>query len=62
MILDVGHVEEHHEVEKALKCNGMYGINVEEYLMMEFACCRRQDLGSSTTSQGSPGQWRGGGG
>ncbi|CAG7918788.1 unnamed protein product [Penicillium olsonii] len=52
MILDVGHVEEHPEVEKALKRNGMYGISVDEYLlMMEFAC-RRRDLGSVSNSQG----------
>jgi hypothetical protein len=52
MILDVGHVEEHPEVERALKRNGMYGISVDEYLlMMEFAC-RRRDLGSTSSAQG----------
>lgn len=52
MILDVGHVEEHPEVEKALKRNGMYGISVDEYLlMMEFAC-RRRDLESNSSAQG----------
>ncbi|GAB1196570.1 hypothetical protein APSETT444_005842 [Aspergillus pseudonomiae] len=52
MILNVGHVEEHPEVEKALKRNGMYGISVDEYLlMMEFAC-RRRDLSSTTNSHG----------
>ncbi|CAG8380102.1 unnamed protein product [Penicillium salamii] len=51
MILDVGHVEEHPEVEKALKRNGMYGISVDEYLlMMEFAC-RRRDL-ANISSEG----------
>lgn len=52
MILDVGHVEEHPEVEKALKRNGMYGISVDEYLlMMEFAC-RRRDLSASARKEG----------
>lgn len=42
MILEVGHVEEHPEVETALKRNGMYGIGVTEFLLsMEFACRRR---------------------
>ncbi|KAF6827014.1 KR domain-containing protein [Colletotrichum musicola] len=43
MILDVGHVEEHPEVETALKRNGMYGIGVSEYLhAMELGCRGRQ--------------------
>ncbi|KAH9209066.1 hypothetical protein DL95DRAFT_467116 [Leptodontidium sp. 2 PMI_412] len=47
MILDVGHVEEHPDVEKALKRNGIYGISVAEYLlMMEFACTRRDPSNS----------------
>lgn len=44
MILDVGHVEEHPEVEKALKRNGMYGIGVAEYLLTMETACRRRDL------------------
>ncbi|KAK4221929.1 hypothetical protein QBC38DRAFT_402515 [Podospora fimiseda] len=44
MILDVGHVEEHPEVEKALKRNGMYGIGVQEYLETMETACRRRDL------------------
>jgi acyl carrier protein len=43
MILDVGHVEEHPEVEIALKRNGMYGIGVAEYLLAMEAGCRRRD-------------------
>ena len=44
MIVDVGHVEEHPEVEKALKRNGLYGISVNEYLFNMELACRRQDL------------------
>jgi len=45
MVVDVGHVEEHPEVEKALKRNGLYGIAVDEYLAnMELACRRRPVL------------------
>jgi hypothetical protein len=44
MIVDVGHVEEHPEVEKALKRNGLYGISVNEYLLNMELACRRQDL------------------
>ncbi len=43
MILDVGHVEEHPEVEVALKRNGLYGIGVSEYLVAMEAACRRRD-------------------
>ncbi|KAK3994454.1 hypothetical protein QBC44DRAFT_286263 [Cladorrhinum sp. PSN332] len=44
MILDVGHVEEHPEVEKALKRNGMYGISHLEYIKTMETACRRRDL------------------
>ncbi|KAK6859116.1 hypothetical protein PG995_004969 [Apiospora arundinis] len=46
MILDVGHVEEHPEVETALKRNGMYGIGVAEYIHAMEAGCRRRQLPS----------------
>lgn len=51
MIVNVGHVEEHPEVEKALKRNGLYGISVEEYLLNMELACRRQDLSNATTTQ-----------
>lgn len=44
MVLEVGHVEEHPEVEVALKRNGMYGIGVTEFLLAIEAACRRRDL------------------
>lgn len=44
MIVDAGHVEEHPEVETALKRNGMYGIGVAEYLHAMEAGCGRRDL------------------
>jgi hypothetical protein len=44
MIVDVGHVEEHPEVEKALKRNSLYSISVNEYLLNMELACRRQDL------------------
>lgn len=47
MIVDVGHVEEHPEVEKALKRNGLYGISVNEYLLNMELACRRQDLSNA---------------
>lgn len=53
MIVDVGHVEEHPEVEKALKRNGLYGITVDEYLINMELACRRQNL-SDTASPQSP--------
>lgn len=54
VILDVGHVEEHPKVEKALKRNGMYGINADEYLLnMEFAC-RRRGLSDFSNSSYDP--------
>lgn len=56
MILDVGHVEEHPEVEKALKRNGMYGISVDEYLLNMELACRRQDLSNPT--QGAQGLFK----
>ncbi|KAM4056688.1 KR domain-containing protein [Hirsutella rhossiliensis] len=48
MILEVGHVEEHPEVEVALKRNGMYGIGVTEFLLAMEAACRRRDLSQPT--------------
>jgi len=50
MIVDVGHVEEHPEVEKALRRNGLYGISVEEYLVNMELACRRRDLSSSSNA------------
>ncbi|KAF3010650.1 hypothetical protein E8E13_004665 [Curvularia kusanoi] len=47
MIVDVGHVEEHPEVEKALKRNGLYRISVDEYLLNMELACRRQDLSNA---------------
>lgn len=52
MIVDVGHVEEHPEVEKALKRNGLYGISVDEYLINMELACRRQDLSNAMSPQG----------
>jgi hypothetical protein len=57
MIVDVGHVEEHPEVETALKRNGMYGISIAEYLHAMSVACRRQDLLRSTTTSASPSLW-----
>ncbi|RAR04478.1 Thiolase-like protein [Stemphylium lycopersici] len=51
MIVDVGHVEEHPEVEKALKPKGLYEIFVHEYLTSMELACRRQDLGSPIPHQ-----------
>lgn len=51
MIIDVGHVEEHPEVEKALKRNGLYGITVDEFLVNMELACRRRDLRNVAVSQ-----------
>ncbi|KFY28750.1 hypothetical protein V491_00304 [Pseudogymnoascus sp. VKM F-3775] len=43
MIVEVGHVEAHPEVEEALRRNGVYGIPEDEYLKMMEVSCRRRD-------------------
>lgn len=44
MVVTVGHVEEHPESEAALRRNGMYGINMEEFMLNFERSCRRRDL------------------
>ncbi|GAB7354584.1 hypothetical protein MBLNU459_g5031t2 [Dothideomycetes sp. NU459] len=47
MIVEVGHVEMHPAVEEALRRNGMYGIDEDEYLLMMEDACRKKDFGAS---------------
>jgi len=43
MIVEVGHVQAHPEVEEALRRNGVFGIPEDEYLKMMEVSCRRRD-------------------
>jgi hypothetical protein len=44
MVVDIGYVEEHDASAIALRRNGMYGINMQEFLHNLELSCRRKDM------------------
>ncbi|KAL3419450.1 KR domain-containing protein [Phlyctema vagabunda] len=51
MVQEVGHIEEHPEIEAAFVQNGLYGINEAEFhIMMEMACRPRDHKETASTN------------
>ncbi|KAI9727214.1 MAG: Type I Iterative PKS [Cirrosporium novae-zelandiae] len=48
MVMEVGHVEAHPDVADALRRNGMYPIDEDEFLRMMELACQSRDFGPST--------------
>lgn len=46
MVQEIGHIEEHPEIQEALLNTGLYGITEEEFLIMMEMACRPRDFAS----------------